>query len=136
MERRINCNVLTPDGHVYRGDVDYAVVPAFKGGMGFLYNHAPLIAELSVGEVRLLRGKDAEYMVVEGGFVEMYNNTLTIFPMKAYKKADLFKEDIEKDIKGLREKMRELERPVDFTVREKIMKEIDIQKIKLKTASR
>lgn len=121
---------------MYRGDVDYAVVPAFKGGMGFLYNHAPLIAELGIGEVRLLKGNNAEYMVVEGGFVEIYENALTIFPMKAYKKSELFKEDIEKEIDRLRKKMKEMERPVDFTEREKIVKEIDVQKIKLRTASR
>jgi F-type H+-transporting ATPase subunit epsilon len=132
MERKINCNIQTPDGHVYKGDIDFAVVPAFKGGMGFLYNHAPLIAQLSTGEVRLLNGNDTEYLVVEGGFVEIINNELSIFPIKATKKSDLFKEDIEKEIKRLGE----LRKTVDFSEREKIMEEINKQKIKLKVANR
>jgi F-type H+-transporting ATPase subunit epsilon len=136
MERRINCNVLTPDGQIFMGDVDYAVIPAFLGSMGFLYNHAPLIAELTTGEVRLVKGNETEYMVVEGGFVEINDNQLSIFPVKAYKKSELFREDIEKEIDRLTELRRELERPVDFTETEKIMKEIKKQKIKLKTANR
>jgi F-type H+-transporting ATPase subunit epsilon len=132
MERKISCTILTPDGHVYNGDIDFAVVPAFKGGMGFLYNHAPLIAQLTTGEVRLLNGNETEYLVVEGGFVEIENNKLSIFPLKATKKSDLFKEDIEKEIKRLGE----LKKPVDLTESEKIIKEINKQKIKLKVANR
>ncbi len=132
MERKINCNVLTPEGHIYQGDIEYAVVPALFGSMGFLYNHAPLIAELTTGEVRLINGNEAEYMVVEGGFVEINDNQLSIFPVKAYKKSDLFKEDIEKELK----KLHDLKKPKDFGEREKIMKEISNLKLKLKVANR
>ena len=132
MERRINCTVLTPEGQVYKGDIDFAVVPALKGGMGFLYNHAPLIAELTLGEVRLLNGNDTEYMAVEGGFVEIKENELSIFPSKVFKKSDLFKEDIEKEIKRLRE----LKEHADFVEKDKIMKDIYNLKIKLRVASR
>jgi F-type H+-transporting ATPase subunit epsilon len=132
MERKINCNVLTPEGHVYQGDIDFAVVPAFLGSMGFLYNHAPLIAELTTGEVRLVKGNETEYMVVEGGFVEMNDNQLSIFPVKAFKKSDLFKEDIEKELKQLHD----MKKPVDFAEREKITKEISKLKLKLKVANR
>jgi F-type H+-transporting ATPase subunit epsilon len=132
MERKINCNVLTPEGQVYKGEVDYAVVPAFFGSMGFLYNHAPLIAELTTGEVRLINGNISEYMVVEGGFVEIIKNELSIFPVKAYKKSELFKEDIEKDIRQLSE----LKKPADFAGREKILKEINKLKLKLRVANK
>ena len=39
--------------------------------MGFLYNHAPLISELGIGEIRLRDGKKTEYLVIEGGVVEI-----------------------------------------------------------------
>ncbi len=132
MERKINCNVFTPDGPVYKGEIDFAVVPALKGETGFLYNHAPLVAELGIGEVRLKKGQDADYLVVEGGFAEIYNNELSIFPVNAYKKADLFKTDIEKEIKRLTE----LKRPADYSEREKFKNEIERLKIKLKVANR
>jgi F-type H+-transporting ATPase subunit epsilon len=131
-ERKIKCNIHTPEGHFYEGKVDLAVVPALYGSMGFLYNHAPLIAELSNGEVRLTDGNKTEYMAVEGGFVEINRNELSIYPVKAYKKSDLFKEDIDKEIKRLQE----LKKPVDFSERENHKQEIDKLKIKLKVANR
>jgi F-type H+-transporting ATPase subunit epsilon len=132
MERKINCEVLTPDGQVYKGEVDLAIVPAFKGEMGFLYNHAPLIAALGVGEVRLTNSGHKEYMVVEGGFVEIINNKLSIFPMHAYKRSSLYKEGIEKELKRLKE----LEKPKDILEREKIAKEIQKLKVQLKVSKR
>ncbi|MFH0976705.1 MAG: ATP synthase F1 subunit epsilon [Spirochaetota bacterium] len=133
MERKISCNVLTPDGQVYNGEVDLAIVPgAQKGEMGFLYNHAPLIAALGLGEVRLTNGNHKEYLVVEGGFVEIINNKLSIFPMHAYKRSDLYKEGIEKEIK----KLQEQEKPKDPVEREKIAKEIQKLKIQLKVSKK
>ena len=131
-ERKIKCKVQTPEGHIFEGRVDFAVVPALYGSMGFLYNHAPLLAELTHGEVRLTDGNETEYMAVEGGFVEINSNELSIFPLKAYKKSALFKEDIDKELKQLKE----VKKPADFAEREKLMKEIDKLKVKLKVASR
>jgi F-type H+-transporting ATPase subunit epsilon len=132
MERKINCNVFTPDGPVYKGEIELGIIPAIDGEMGFLYNHAPLITELGIGEVRLKTQQSAEYLVIEGGFAEICNNELSIFPVNAYKKVELFKEGIEKEIKRLKE----MDKPADFNARFKIQKEIDNLKIKLKVANR
>jgi len=40
MAMKLNCNVLTPERQIYEGQVDFAVVQAYDGEMGFLYNHA------------------------------------------------------------------------------------------------
>jgi F-type H+-transporting ATPase subunit epsilon len=132
MERKINCKVFTPEGPVYTGQIDLGIVPAYDGEMGFLYNHSPLIAELGAGEVRLRNGQDTDYLVIEGGFIEIRQNELSIFPVKAYKKVELFKEGLEKEMKRLHE----LDKPADFNERAKIQKEIDNLKIKLKVANR
>ena len=131
-ERKIKCRVQTPEGRIYEGKIDFASVPAFYGSMGFLCNHAPLLAELSHGEVRLTDGNETEYMAVEGGFVEINSNELSIFPVKAFKKSQLLREDIEKEITHLKDR----KVAADFPEREKIMKEIDKLKIKLKVANR
>jgi F-type H+-transporting ATPase subunit epsilon len=132
MERKIDCCVFTPDGQVYRGEIDLAVIPALKGEIGFLYNHAHLIAELDVGELRLRSGQDTDYLIVEGGFAEINGNELSICPVNAYRKEDLFKEDIEGEIKRLEK----LIKPFDYLGREKIMGEIRKLNIKLKVANR
>jgi len=71
MSMKLQCTILTPDRILYEGDVHFAVVQAYDGEAGFLYNHAPLVSELGIGEVRLRTGELTEFFTVEGGFVEI-----------------------------------------------------------------
>lgn len=132
MDRVINCNVLTPDGPVYEGGVELAIVPAWDGEMGFLYNHAALIAELGIGEIRLRYGQETDYLVLEGGFVEIKDNEMVVFAEKAIKKENLVKEDIESAIK----EHHAMEKPKIYAERLKLDVELKKLKARLKVASR
>jgi len=132
MERRINCRVFTPDGPVYSGDVELAVLPAFDGSIGFLYNHAPLIEELGAGEVRLTKGHDTDYLYIEGGFAEIFNNELSIFPLKASLKEDISEETVLKEMEDLKQHAK----TPDHKERERIAGDIRKLKLKLKVAGR
>ncbi len=101
MDRKINCNVLTPEKIVFEGSADYIVVPAFDGEMGFLYNHAPLVAELGIGEVRLKNDDQVEYIAIHGGFIEIRNNEMTVLAEDAYKKEDIDIKLTEKKLEAL-----------------------------------
>ncbi len=106
MAMKINCSILTPDRMLYEGQIHFAVVQQFDGETGFLSNHAPYVSELGVGEVRLRTGDVTEYLVVEGGFVEMKNNELVLLVENAYRKEDLSKEDLQRRLKELEEQER------------------------------
>lgn len=101
MAMKINCSILAPDRTLYQGQVHFAVVQQFDGEAGFLSNHAPYVSELGVGEVRLRTGDVTEYLVVEGGFVEMNNNELILLVENAYRKEELSKEDLQKHLREL-----------------------------------
>lgn len=49
----LRLEVVSPDGPVFEGDVAMVVVPAVGGEMGILPRHAPLVAQLSIGEMRV-----------------------------------------------------------------------------------
>ncbi len=108
MERVINCSILTPERLIYEGEVGFAVVQAHDGEMGFLYGHSPLIARLGIGEIRLNNPKNVDYLVVEGGVVEIKNNKLIILAEKAFKKSDLSAADLELKMKDLDSQMNEM----------------------------
>lgn len=74
---------------------------AHDGSMGFLPGHAPLIAELGIGELKLVRGGSTEYMVVEGGIVEIRDNQLIVLAETAFEKADLDKAELEAKLSQL-----------------------------------
>ncbi len=98
MTRKIKCNIFTPERVIYEGEADFLVVQAFDGELGFLYNHTPLIAELGFGEARLRTKERADYFAIEGGFVEIRNNELIVLAEAAFRKEDLSREALQKQI--------------------------------------
>ena len=134
MERVINCTILTPERLVYEGDVGFAVVQAYNGEMGFLYGHSPLISRLGVGEVRLNNPKSVDYLVIEGGIVEIKDNRLIVLAERAYRKDDLSAAELENKMKELDDKMTTMP---PFSEEKIVLRlEKDMLKIKLKVAKR
>ena len=68
----LRLEVVSPDGPVFEGDVAMVVVPAFRGEMGILPRHAPLVAQLTIGEVRVKTLSDGWLsLAIAGGFVKV-----------------------------------------------------------------
>ena len=99
--KKIKCSILTPDRELYEGEIAFAVVQAYNGEMGFLVDHAPLISELGLGEIRLQDGKTTEYFLVEGGIVEIRDNKMIVLAETALKKAELDRQQIENELKDV-----------------------------------
>jgi len=89
MQKKIDCSVLTPERTLYEDQIDFAAVQAYDGEIGFLVNHAPLLSELGIGEIRLKTKDKIDYLVVEGGIVEIRENKLIILAENAYTKEEL-----------------------------------------------
>ena len=134
MERVINCNILTPEKQIYEGQVGFAVVQAHDGEMGFLYGHSPLISKLGIGEVRLNNPKSVDYLVIEGGVVEIKDNKLIVLAERAFKKEDLSAADLENKMKELDSKMSTLPQFSEDKFELKLGK--DKLKVRLKVAKR
>jgi F-type H+-transporting ATPase subunit epsilon len=101
MDRKIHYSIITPERIVYEGSADYIVVPAYDGEMGFLFNHAPLISELGIGEARFKDDDQVEFVAIHGGFVEITNNEITVLAEDAYKKEDIDIRLTEKKLEAL-----------------------------------
>lgn len=134
MERLINCSILTPERQIYEGQVGFAVVQAHDGEMGFLYGHSPLISKLGIGEVRLNNLKSVDYLVIEGGVVEVKDNRIIVLAEKAFKKSELSAQELEKKMKELDTEMEQMEKfsPDKFELK----LEKDRLKARLKVAKR
>jgi F-type H+-transporting ATPase subunit epsilon len=72
-------DIVTPERTVLSEDVISLQLPAVSGSMGVLAEHAPLLAELGVGEcvVKMPTGAE-EQLVLSGGFVEISREKVTI----------------------------------------------------------
>lgn len=79
MAATFNLNIVTPEKTVLSGDVTSVQVPSVEGSLGILAGHAPLLAELGVGEcvVRLADGTTRQ-LVVAGGFLDVAKTKVSV----------------------------------------------------------
>jgi F-type H+-transporting ATPase subunit epsilon len=61
--KRMRVRVLTPEGPVYDGDAVMVVAPSVLGEVGILARHAPLIADLRIGETRITTPEDEKVVI-------------------------------------------------------------------------
>src|SRR5438552_15922026 len=60
--REFSVSLVTPEGPAYEGDAQMVIVPGAAGEIGVLARHAPLIATLKAGSVRVYRSIEPEQM--------------------------------------------------------------------------
>lgn len=70
--------VVTGEKEIYRGEADTVIAPGVDGEMGILPQHAALLTALKTGEMRIKLGGEEDDLFVSGGFLEVYNNTVTV----------------------------------------------------------
>ena len=71
--------IITPDKKVYSGDVEAVKLPGADGSFGILNNHAPIIATLKKGIVKITDAKKhVENFDINGGVVEVLNNKIIV----------------------------------------------------------
>ena len=74
----LSVDILTPERRVLQAQADSVVVPAAEGQLGILTGHAPLLAQLQPGEIRMRSGNETQVFAVSGGFVEVQNNHVVV----------------------------------------------------------
>ncbi len=67
----LRLDIVTPERLAYSDDVDAVVLPGADGELGVLPHHAPLLATLGVGELRIRKGSHEEYFAIAGGFLQV-----------------------------------------------------------------
>ncbi|WP_461215529.1 F0F1 ATP synthase subunit epsilon [Lacticaseibacillus sp. GG6-2] len=88
----LTVNVVTPDGACYSHHADMVVVRTTAGELGLMANHEPIVAPLQISEVRVKRTDSPgheDVIAVNGGFMEMSNNTVSIVADAAERERDI-----------------------------------------------
>lgn len=82
---QIRVRLVTPDRVMVDQMADAVEICSRSGYMEVLYGHAPLLAELGVGHVRLhgAQSGDQDFFVVAWGFCEVLPNRVTILAATA-----------------------------------------------------
>ena len=72
--------ILTPEKKLFSGNAYGVQMPGLTGTFEVLEKHAPLISALKAGTVKVLGDKqqDLAKFAIQGGFVEVLNNQVTV----------------------------------------------------------
>jgi len=94
----MHLEIVTPDKNLFKGEVDYLFCPGSDGSFGILNNHAPIIATLKKGIVKVKIAEENAMRFdneigslvhdnavgqevlfnIEGGVVEVLNNKVIL----------------------------------------------------------
>ena len=80
MPRNLHVDIVIAEASLFSGSARRVFVPGKLGEMGILPGHAPLLARLRHGVVRVIRNlpDDIEMIWVSGGFVEVQPHCVTV----------------------------------------------------------
>ncbi len=75
--------IVTPDEKIFEGEAKHVQLPGKDGLFGILNNHAPIVATLVKGKVKIEAANgDIQYFEIGGGVVEMNNNKVIVLAEK------------------------------------------------------
>jgi F-type H+-transporting ATPase subunit epsilon len=76
----LKVSVISPEAVLFEGEADSVVAPAHDGEVGILTGHAPMMALLGKGVIRLGGGQRFN---VQGGFLQVVDNHVRVVTEKA-----------------------------------------------------
>lgn len=95
-EHKLRIRLVTPERTLFESEATAVELPSKSGDMEVLYGHAPLLAELGAGDVRIHKGAgleqhspDTTRYNVSWGFVEVLPDRVTILASDALKPEEI-----------------------------------------------
>lgn len=71
--------IITPDKQLFSGEADLVQLPGTSGLFEVLRNHAPMIAALQKGKVKVVDSQSQTlFFEIKGGVVEVLNNKVLV----------------------------------------------------------
>jgi F-type H+-transporting ATPase subunit epsilon len=67
----LDVHIVTPEREVWAGEVQELIARGVDGEVGILGGHAPLLVQLAIGPLRMLRDGGETAAVVDGGFLHV-----------------------------------------------------------------
>jgi F-type H+-transporting ATPase subunit epsilon len=81
--------VVTPEKAVLDEQADFVAVPMYDGELGVLPGRAALIGRLGCGELRIKKGPTTRELFIDGGFVEIRDDVVTLLTQRAIAEENL-----------------------------------------------
>lgn len=79
MSHSMILEVITPEKSVYKGEIVLVQLPGVMGSFEIMYNHAPIIAILEKGKLKVIDHERNKFHIdIESGVVEAKDNQIRV----------------------------------------------------------
>jgi len=83
LPEKLDLRIATPERQLFSGKVDKVTVPSTRGYLGILPGHAPLLAELGIGNISYVVGDSEGFITCTWGFVEVLPDRVIVLAQDA-----------------------------------------------------
>ncbi|MCO6459228.1 MAG: ATP synthase F1 subunit epsilon [Pirellulaceae bacterium] len=80
---QLNCIVVTPEETALEAKAEFVALPLFDGEIGIARGHSPMIGRLGYGEMRLRTGDKVTRYYLDGGFVQVVDDVVSVLTNRA-----------------------------------------------------
>ena len=91
----IQLEIVTPTRILDEGQVSYVRCPGVDGSFGVMANHIEGIIVLDVGEVKVRKNSQDEYLAISGGYAEIMEDRLELLVESVEKSSEIDSERAE-----------------------------------------
>ncbi len=79
----MECIVVTPEATALQMPAEFIALPLYDGEMGIAPGHSPFIGRLGYGELRVRENGRTVRLYIDGGFVQVANDQVSILTQQA-----------------------------------------------------
>lgn len=87
--RLLRVVVVTPEATLLDTRADFVAMPLFDGEIGIAPLHSPMIGRLGYGELRVTKGHHQDSYYVDGGFVQVAGELVSVLTNRAMPSKEL-----------------------------------------------
>ena len=103
----LTLEIVTPEAKVYSDTVDSVVIPTVQGEIGVLPGHIPLLTQIELGELRVLKGSEVHWLAISGGFAQIDGDRVRILAEHAITEEKIDETAVETAMKRAEHEIRE-----------------------------
>lgn len=96
----LTCIVVTPEATALETSAEFVALPLYDGEIGIAPGRSPMIGRLGFGEMRIRGGGKTSRYYVDGGFVQVADNVISVLTGKAVAAEKLDPSEAQKNLEA------------------------------------
>ena len=102
-QRTFDLSVVTPQGNVFEGEAQMLIVPGAAGEIGVLARHAPLVAMLKAGEIRVKANGELQSFAAGPGYFKVQRDRAIVLVDDAVRAEEIEVAEARREVEQARE---------------------------------